>query len=145
MAVDVGELERFQKLYESSVVSTRGLGAPAELVSVGPGHLSAVGDMTTYMRRGGYVPGPAQIALADGLAWLLIVGQLPDNSDTLTTDMAIQFLRAAPLGDLAIDLTLQRMGSRRAVVSAQISSPGIPDGPVSEVTMGFAPMVADPA
>ena len=131
-----------QKLYDSQVVGTCGLGVPAEIVELSEGYLAARARLDTYVRTGGFVPGPAQFTLVDGLAWLLVVAHLPPESDTMTTDVSAQFMRAAPLGEMSIRLWLRQLGSRRAVVAADLFSPSVSQGPISQFIAGFMPMPA---
>jgi acyl-coenzyme A thioesterase PaaI-like protein len=135
-------LADLQKLYDSKIVGTSGLGVPAEIIELSEGYLAARAHLDTYMRAGGFVPGPVQFTLTDGLAWLLVVAHLSPKSDTMTTDLSAQFMRAAPLGEVSIRLWLRQLGSRRAVVAADLFSPSVPQGPISQFIAGFMPMPA---
>jgi acyl-coenzyme A thioesterase PaaI-like protein len=135
-------VEALQDLYDTTVIATSGLGVPAEILELSEGHLVARASMEKHVRPGGFIPGPAQLVLADATAWLIIMAHLPPGSDAMTTDLSAQFLRAAPLGDITIQLCLRQHGARRAVVSAELFSSQLAGGPVSHVVTGFAPKPA---
>ena len=126
-----------QQRYDRVVASTGGLGYPIELCELSDRHLVACARLDRHVRPGGTLPGPVPLILVDGLAWLLLVAQLPDESDVYTTDMGVQFMSRAPLGEVEARLTLERLGRSRATVSALVSS-AEPRRPLTKVLLGFS-------
>jgi acyl-coenzyme A thioesterase PaaI-like protein len=57
----------------------------------------------------------------------------------LTVDLAIKFLRPAPVADLIAEARLLRLSKRRSDVVVTISSAQCLDGPVAHATATFAP------
>ncbi|EHB59165.1 thioesterase superfamily protein [Mycolicibacterium rhodesiae JS60] len=116
------DLTVLQRRYDEGVAATNGLGYPAQLRECRDGRLRARACPDRHTRPGGTIPGPTPIILADGLAWLLLIAHLPAGSDAYTTDMGVQLLHGGRVGEVDVELTIERLGARRAVVSALVSS-----------------------
>jgi acyl-coenzyme A thioesterase PaaI-like protein len=131
-------IDALQRRYDGAVIATNGLGLAAHIVEFSTGRLVATASLTRHARPGGTIPGPTQVTLIDGLAWLLAVSHLSEGSDAYTTDLSTQFMRAVPLGEVSAVLNVERLGCNRAVVSTVVSVPGEPDRPISHLVLGFA-------
>ena len=94
------------------------------------------------LRPGALWSGPSLVTLVDGSAFLMAMAHLPPGSDALTMDLSMQFLRGAPFGELRAELRMLRMGKRAIVMSADVTSEAVPDGPVCHATTTFAPRLA---
>ena len=138
MASSLPTIEALQRRYDAAVIATNGLGLAARLVEFGHRRLVVTASLDRYVRPGGTIPGSAQVTLADGLAWLLLVSHMPDGADAHTTDLSVLFMRAVPLSTVRATLNIERLGSTRAVVSTVISPTGEPDRPIAHLVLGFA-------
>jgi len=78
-------------------------------------------------RPGGTVSGPSLMALADGTAWLSIVGRIGPVALSVTTSLHIDFLRRPELVDVVADGALLKVGRRLAVAEVAMVSVGSPD------------------
>lgn len=86
----------------------------------------------------GVIPGPVQMAMADGFGWMLTVQSLPVGSDAYTIDMSMQFLRPLPTGEFAARCETLRWSPRRTVLTVALA-PGL-DAPTSTfITAAFIP------
>lgn len=92
------------------------------------------------IRPGGTVSGPTLMTMADTVAWLLTMAQLPPGTDALTSGLTITFLRPPAPTDLVGEGRLLRMGRRLAVVDVTITSDGHVD-PVAVATVTYAPLL----
>ncbi|MGH9117803.1 MAG: PaaI family thioesterase [Acidimicrobiales bacterium] len=92
------------------------------------------------IRPGGTVSGPTLMTMADTVAWLLTLAQLPAGVDALTSSLTISFLRPPAPSDLVGEGRLLRMGRRLSVVDVTITSVGQPD-PVAVATVTYAPLL----
>ena len=95
------------------------------------------------IRPGGTVSGPTLMTMADTVAWLLTLAQLPAGVDALTSSLTISFLRPPAPTDLIGEGRLLRMGRRLSVVDVAITSEGQP-APVAVATVTYAPLLAAP-
>jgi uncharacterized protein (TIGR00369 family) len=93
---------------------------------------------TMSMRPGGSWSGSAQMSLVDSVGFLMTIAHLPPGSDAMTTDLAMQFLRPPPSGDLLTEVRVLRMGRRTSVLDVDILSEGLSGGPVTHATVSFA-------
>jgi uncharacterized protein (TIGR00369 family) len=92
------------------------------------------------VRPGGTVSGPTLMTIADTVAWLLTLANLPPDTDALTSNLAITFLRPPAPSDLIGEGRLLRMGRRLSVVDVAISSDGLSE-PVAVATVTYAPLL----
>jgi uncharacterized protein (TIGR00369 family) len=99
-----------------------------------------VSDDGAEIRPGGTVSGPTLMTIADTVAWLLTLAQLPAGTDALTANLTISFLRPPAPSDLIGEGRLMRMGRRLAVVNVDISSDGGAE-PVAVATVTYAPLL----
>ncbi len=90
------------------------------------------------MRPGGIISGPALMGFVDAAGWMLAVAHQPPGTDALTTDISMQFLRAAPAGELRVELRVLRVGGRTVVLDATVTSPTVTTGPVAHAVITFA-------
>ena len=95
--------------------------------AVGPGR--AEFEFTPHdqhLRPGGTVAGPALFALADVVAYAVILAHAgPDATQAVTTNLNINFLkRPAPGGTLKAAGHLLKLGRRLAVVECSIAEAG---------------------
>jgi acyl-coenzyme A thioesterase PaaI-like protein len=97
----------------------------------------------TEIRPGGTVSGPTLMTIADTVAWLLTLAQLPPDTDALTAGLTISFLRPPPPAALVGEGRLLRMGRRLSVVDVTIASEGAAD-PVAVAMVTYAPLLASP-
>lgn len=98
-------------------------------------------DDRAELRPGGTVSGPTLMIMADTVAWLLTLAQLPPGIDALTSNLTISFLRPPMPGDLIGEGRLLRMGRRLSVTEVLIASEGV-DDPVAVATVTYAPLLA---
>jgi uncharacterized protein (TIGR00369 family) len=89
------------------------------------------------LRPGGIVNGPALVTLVDAAGWMMAVAHQPPGSDAFTTDLSMQFLRGAPVGELRVEVKALRVGGRSAVVDATVTSPAVAEGPVAHAVLTF--------
>ena len=89
----------------------------------------------------GIIPGPVQMAMADGFGWILSVAPLPPGSDAFTIDMSMQFLRPLPVGPYVARCSLLRWSPRRSVVTVDIA-PGHDEPTATFITAAFSPRAA---
>jgi acyl-coenzyme A thioesterase PaaI-like protein len=94
-------------------------------------------------RPGGTISGPTLMTIADTVAWLLTLAQLPAGTDALTAGLTMHFLRAPTPADLIGDGRLLRIGRRLSVVDVTIASDGVPE-PVAVATVTYAPLLGSP-
>lgn len=94
------------------------------------------------VRPGGIISGPAMVAFVDAIGWAMTVAHQPPGSDALTSSLSIEFLRAAPAGELSGEVEALRVGGRTSVLRVTVTSPAEPAGPVAHAVMTF---VARPA
>jgi acyl-coenzyme A thioesterase PaaI-like protein len=99
-----------------------------------------VSDDGAEIRPGGTISGPTLMTIADTVAWLLTLAQLPAGTDALTAALTISFLRPPPPADLIGEGRLLRMGRRLSVVEVLMASDGVPD-PVAVATVTYAPLL----
>lgn len=92
------------------------------------------------LRPGGSVSGPTLMMVADTVAYLLVLAQLPLGSDAVTVDLQMSFLRRPPLADLLGHGKLLRMGKRFAVVDVAITSEGA-DDEMAHAMVTYAPLL----
>ncbi len=90
------------------------------------------------LRPGGIINGPALVSFVDAAGWMMVVAHQPPGTDALTTELSMQFLRAAPAGELRVEVKALRVGGRTNVVDATVSSPVVPEGPVAHAVLTYA-------
>jgi uncharacterized protein (TIGR00369 family) len=90
------------------------------------------------LRPGGIINGPALVTFVDAVGWMMAVAHQPPQTDALTTDLSMQFLRAAPAGELRVEVKALRVGGRTSVVDATVMSPAVAEGPVAHAVLSFA-------
>lgn len=92
------------------------------------------------LRPGGTVSGPTLMMVADTVAYLMTLAQMPHGTDAVTVDLQMSFLRRPPLADLIGEGRLLRMGKRFSVVDVGILSEGSPDE-VAHAMVTYAPLL----
>ncbi|CAN5322074.1 PaaI family thioesterase [soil metagenome] len=76
----------------------------------------------SQLRPGGTVSGPALMTLADTTAYVAVVSHIGPEFLTVTSHLAIDFLRKPPPGDLRATGEVLKIGRRQAVVAIRIYS-----------------------
>lgn len=73
------------------------------------------------LRPGGFIPGPAQFAIADAALWYLVFGAI-DRIELMavTSELSIRFLRPGTGARLFAEATLERAGRRAVVGSVRV-------------------------
>jgi acyl-coenzyme A thioesterase PaaI-like protein len=101
-------------------------GSGNECIDIGPGY--AVGRRKVLpegIRPGGYVSGPTQFGLADGVLWYMTfaaIGRIEPMA--LTSELSIRFLRPCVGEVIFARATVESVGSRSIVGSVRVWSEG---------------------
>ncbi len=74
------------------------------------------------LRPGGTISGPTLMALADGAAYVAVVARIGPEPLTVTSHLAIDFLRKPPPAGLRATGELIKVGRRQAVIAVRIYS-----------------------
>jgi len=74
------------------------------------------------LRPGGTLSGPTLMTLADTVAYLAVVSRIGPEPLTVTSHLAIDFLRKPPPADLRATGELLKLGRRQAVTAIRIYS-----------------------
>ena len=74
------------------------------------------------LRPGGTLSGPALMALADCTAYAAVVSRIGPEPLTVTSHLAIDFLRKPPPAGLRAEGELLKIGRRQAIVAIRIHS-----------------------
>ena len=74
------------------------------------------------LRPGGTISGPALMTLADTVAYVAVVARIGPEPLTVTSHLAIDFLRKPPPADLRATGELLKVGRRQANVAIRIYS-----------------------
>jgi uncharacterized protein (TIGR00369 family) len=74
------------------------------------------------LRPGGTLSGPTLMTLADTVAYVAVVSRIGPEFLTVTSHLAIDFLRKPPAADLRATGELLKVGRRQAVVFIRIHS-----------------------
>ncbi len=86
------------------------------------------------LRPGGYISGPTQFAAADMALWFAVFTVLGVEPMSVTSDLAITFLRPAVGGDLLARARLRRVGSTRIYGDVDVWVDGSEDKPTAHAT-----------
>lgn len=108
-------------------------GSIIDCVEVGPAHAVArVAVAPESIRPGGYISGPTQFSLADGVLWYLVFGATERIEPmAVTSELSIRFVRPA-LGDvLWARATLDSISRHTMVGSVRVWVDDRPDRPTS--------------
>jgi len=76
----------------------------------------------TQLRPGGTISGPTLMTLADTVAYVAVVSQIGPEFLTVTSHLAIDFLRKPPAADLRATGEVLKLGRRQANVDIRIYS-----------------------
>jgi uncharacterized protein (TIGR00369 family) len=90
-----------------------------------------------FLRPGGTISGPAQMALADFAMYAAVLGAVGNVPLAVTTNLSINFLNKPPPGDLVCEVRLLKVGKRLVMGDAIVHAAGHPD-PVSHVTLTYS-------
>lgn len=90
-----------------------------------------------FLRPGGTISGPAQMALADFAMYAAVLGAIGEVPLAVTTNLSINFLRRPDPGDLLCDCRLMKVGKRLVVGEALLHGVGQAE-PVAHVTMTYS-------
>jgi uncharacterized protein (TIGR00369 family) len=90
-----------------------------------------------FLRPGGTISGPAQMALADFAMYAAVLGAVGNVPLAVTTNLSINFLNKPPAGDLVCEVRLLKVGKRLVMGDAIVHAAGQPD-PVSHVTLTYS-------
>lgn len=109
------------------------------LVTVAPDRLVlALDTAERHVRPGGTVSGPAMFGLADVAFYLAVLARIGPEALTVTTNVAIDFMRKPPAGArLSCTARILKLGRTLAVGDALIEAPGL-DGPVARASLTYA-------
>lgn len=114
------------------------LGRIYEVESVGP--LCATMRLryhASQVRPGGTISGPAMMTLTDLVMYVAILAQIGPEALTVTTNLAIDFLRKPEQKDLIAKCELVKLGKRLAVGRVEIYSDGS-DAMVAHATSTYS-------
>ena len=76
----------------------------------------------TWLRPGGTISGPTLMTLADTVAYVAVVSLIGPEYLTVTSHLAIDFLRKPPPADLRAAGEVLKLGRRQAVIAIRIHS-----------------------
>lgn len=76
----------------------------------------------TQLRPGGTISGPTLMTLADTVAYVAVVSRIGAEFLTVTSHLAIDFLRKPPAADLRATGEVLKLGRRQANVAIRIYS-----------------------
>ena len=93
-------------------------------------------------RPGGTVSGPTLMAMADGVAYMVLLSRIGPAALAVTSNLNINFLRRPRLVDLVTDARLLKLGRSLAVVEVSLYSDGGDAGdlqkPVAHATITYS-------
>lgn len=89
------------------------------------------------LRPGATISGPTLMTLADTVAYATIVARIGPEPLTVTSHLAIDFVRKAPLGDLRATGELLKVGRRQALMAVRIYA-AVSDELVAYATTTYA-------
>ena len=75
-----------------------------------------------HLRPGGTVSGPILMTLADTVAYVAVVSRIGPEFLTVTSHLAIDFLRKPPAAGLRATGEMLKLGRRQAVIAVRIHS-----------------------
>jgi uncharacterized protein (TIGR00369 family) len=106
---------------------------------VGPKHARVrMRSRAMQLRPGQSVSGPAQMALADTVAWLHVLANLGfDAAPSVTSSLNINFLARPHAADLVAEGQLLKLGKRLSVSDVQIRNADSPQL-VAQATVTYA-------
>ncbi len=109
----------------------------SRIASAQPGHvrMTLLPD-ASHLRPGNIVSGPTQMALADHVAYALVLAHIGPVAMAVTSTLTMNFLRACPPVLLTADARLLRLGRRLIVSDVQIWGDG-PDRPVAQASVSY--------
>ena len=90
-----------------------------------------------FIRPGGSVAGPAQMALADIVMYAVVLSLIGRVELAVTTNLTCNFLRRPRLADLVGHGQILKLGKRLAVGEVLLYSEGDPE-PVAHVTCTYS-------
>ena len=76
----------------------------------------------SWLRPGGTISGPTLMTLADTVAYVAVVSLIGPEFLTVTSHLAIDFLRKPPPADLRATGEVLKLGRRQAVIAIRIHS-----------------------
>lgn len=88
------------------------------------------------LRPGGTISGPTLMALADTAMWVALLGEIGTDGVTVTTHLAIDFLRRPAPKDVIAETRLLKVGRRLATGVVTMYSDGDPL-PVATATVSY--------
>lgn len=98
-------------------------------------------------RPGGTVSGPTLMAMADGVAYMVVLSRIGPAALAVTSNLTINFLRRPRLVDLVTDARLLKLGRSLAVVDVLMYSddgaPGALERPVAQATITYSLALLD--
>src|SRR3546814_4540142 len=86
------------------------------------------------IRPGNVISGPALFTAADSAMYALVLGHLGAQLTAVTSDMNLRFLTKALPGDVIGEATFLKLGRRRAVMEAKMSTSVAPGTIVEHAT-----------
>ena len=132
VAMDAGELNAFlAAAFPASALPFAVTRADDQGVEI----VQPFGD--NHLRPGGTVSGPVLMTLADTVAYVAVVSRIGPEFLTVTSHLAIDFLRKPPPAGLRATGELLKLGRRQAVIAVRIHSE-IEDELVAYATATYA-------
>jgi uncharacterized protein (TIGR00369 family) len=99
------------------------------------------------LRPGGTVSGPTLMAIADGVAYMVVLSRIGPAALAVTSNLNINFLRRPRLVDLVADGRLLKLGRTLALAEVLLySDDGSPDAlerPVAHATVTYSMALLD--
>lgn len=114
---------------QAGVFSVRSVGPASAVVT------QTIGER--QLRPGGTVSGPTLFTIADYSFYVAVVAMIGREALTVTTSLAINFLRKPPVADLRAEARILRLGRVLATGDVTIWSEGV-EGPVAHAAVTYA-------
>jgi uncharacterized protein (TIGR00369 family) len=96
-----------------------------------------VGVDAVQLRPGGTISGPTLMTLADTVAYVAVVSRIGPEFLTVTSHLAIDFVRKPAAGGLRATGEVLKLGRRQALISVRIYS-DVNDEMVAHATVTYA-------
>ena len=91
----------------------------------------------SHLRPGGTISGPSMFWLADCCFYVAVLASIGRQSEAVTTNMNINFMRRPELKDLTGEARIMKLGRRLAVGDVTLYSEG-DDRPVAHAAVTYA-------
>lgn len=128
--------QEFEQLAKEHVPFVGDLGIQVEKIEVGQATIR-LPFRDDFIRPGGSVAGPVQMALADIVMYAVVLSLIGRVELAVTTNLTCNFLRRPRLADLVGHGQILKLGKRLAVGEVLLYSEGDPE-PVAHVTCTYS-------